>query len=176
MADYNPPPDERLSAGKAVLATDTRAIRDLAAAVAEGAAGAPPVQVVAMQAPSAGLGYTLRRLLGATTERGTSETFYADYEWDVYRNFVLHCVSDGVIQVHTLAKVSSANFGSYRILRDDTVIREEVLGVNYVGYVTQVTISYGQTLQLQLKATNSLATSAWKDVYITSTTPSIALV
>ena len=59
MADWTTIPDASLEPGKPIRSVDGLALRDNPVAIAEGAAGAPRVQMAALQGPTAGDAYLI---------------------------------------------------------------------------------------------------------------------
>jgi hypothetical protein len=178
MANWNPPPDSRILTGKPVLASDIRAIRDLAEAQAEAAIGAPKTQIAAMQPPTAGTAYLLKTIQSAPAS--TTVNVYPDPgfhdRYDSEQHLGFSCLLPGVITVQVEHHAFGPSGSLVRLLQNGVEIIEwTTYSVPYVQQSYDLPIASGDAVIVQMRTSPFGGISTWQNLQVYSGTQSAAV-
>ena len=186
MSTWTNIPDDALEPSKPIRSVDAIALRDNPVAIAEGAAGAPRVQVSANQPPTAGGNFVLCNLLLQT--RGTSNEAYVDPRAprteDANRHFGVSVLRDGVIRASFEHRffVSGASGGrtaEARVLLNG--VQVALWGTASTGFVLRqvdINVQAGDLVIFQQRLVLSLVNdsrSEWRNLRILSNIQSLAV-
>ena len=189
MVDFTTIPDSNIEPGKPIRSIDGLALRDNPIAIAGGAAGAPRIQMDALDLgvvsnekidpPTAGLGtliYTMREA-EEIVSAGTSATIP---EPGRVGEYLVHCLVAGTITVYfELAKnPGTSGGGGATVFRNFTSIGSGFNfndRPNYASHTVNVPVNVGDFVSIRKFSSVANTSHWWRRLRIYSNTPNFAV-
>ena len=179
MADWTTIPDESLEPGKPIRSVDGLTLRDNPVAIAEGAAGAPRIQTVALAAPTAGTAHIIRRVqeAGVTTSLSSYPVAENHDRFSESQHLGVTVLVPGVITAYAEhRRVSGGSLTRMRVLKNGALVQEwSTTSSGFTARQVDISVDVGDVIIFQQRSDATDTSTQWRFLRIYSNNPNMAV-